>query len=220
MEVTQRLAVEEELGAEQIPNVLNGLEATILQGTRVTDGRLGKALVFDGQDDRANIADCPELVFTESMTIQCWLRIDSFPDPEMQHGTIVMRSDNRGGKDPYFLQTLPSGEIEFGVCSVERGASIVAKAPENEFMHVAATLDDATSLMRLYINGQQVAERRTDIRPFANLLEFREPGVGVGNHFGSRDMYNFPLHGLIEQLSITDSARNRGGSKTNRGRRS
>ena len=206
LEIADLKARQEALGAKQIPNVLNGLEATILNGTRVIQGRLGQALAFDGHDDRANIPDLPELAFTGSLTIQCCLKIDSFPLPKDGHGVIVMRSDNRSGRDPYFLSTLPSGVIEFGVHGIEGGASIVAQVEQGKFLHVAATLDDATGFMRLYINGEQVAKRQTTFRPFAKLLEFREPGVGVGNHFSSKEMYNFPFHGIIEQLTIVDSA--------------
>ncbi|MCA9130039.1 MAG: tetratricopeptide repeat protein, partial [Planctomycetales bacterium] len=195
------------LGSYQVPSVLNGFEATVLNGTRVISGKFGPALAFDGEDDRADIEDHPELAFTESMTIHCWLRIDSFPEPETEHGTIVMRSDNRNGRDPYFLTTLPSGEIAFGVTSLDAGASISAKAPEKEFIHVAASLDDSSGFMRLYINGQPVSQIQTEVRPFADLMQGRDPGVGVGNHFGIRiHAYNFPFHGVIEQLTITDTA--------------
>ncbi len=204
--MTERLAEQDALGGKRIPNVLNGFEATLLHGTSITGGRFGQALLFDGQDDRANIEDRSELALTKSMTIQCWLRIDSFPKPEAGYGTIIMRSDNRGGRDPYFLRTLPSGEIEFGVTSLAGGASLSAQAPAMNSFHVAATLDDSTGDMRLYFNGQQVAQRLTEVRPFADLVVDREPGVGVGNHFGIHE-YNFPFHGVIEQLTIVDSTR-------------
>ena len=202
----ERLAKQEALGGKQVPNVLNGFEATLLNGTRIVEGRFGQALLFDGQDDRANIEDRPALAFTGSMTIQCWLRIDSFPEPEKGHGTIVMRSDHRGGRDPYFLNTLPSGEVEFGVNSLETRASVSAKAPVNKLIHVAATLDDSNGDMRLFVDGQQVVERQTNVRPFSDLRLDRQPGVGVGNHFGIMHGQNSPFHGVIEQLTIVDSA--------------
>ena len=77
------------------------------------------------------------------MTIHCWLRIDSFPNPAVDCGTIVMRSDNRSGKDPYFLKTLPNGVVEFGVTNLEGSTTIGAEAPTGVFFHVAATLDDS-----------------------------------------------------------------------------
>ncbi len=192
------------LGGKRVPSVLNGLDATLLNGTRIVEGKFGRALLFDGQDDRANIEDRPELAFTESMTIQCWLRIDSFPQPESGHGTIVMRSDHRGGRDPYYLITKPSGELEFGIDSLEERAAIAA-TPADEFIHVAATLDDSTGEMRLYFDGRQVAQLQTDVRPFADLKLDRQAGIGVGNHFGIRG-HNFPFHGVIERLTIVGSA--------------
>ena len=37
--------------------------------------------------------------------------------------------------------------------SLTEGATVAASMPEGEFVYVAATLDDATGEMRLFLNG-------------------------------------------------------------------
>ena len=59
----------------------------------------------------------------------------------------------------------------------------------------AATLDDATGLMSLYVNGALAAQTTTDVRPFANLDPTQEPGVGIGNS-NALDNYNVPFNGF------------------------
>ena len=68
-----------------------------------------------------------------------------------------------------------------------------------QFVHVAATLDDATGAMTLYENGAVVAQTTTTVRPFGALDPTQEPGVGIGNS-NALDNYNVPFNGLIDEL--------------------
>ena len=69
---------------------------------------------------------------------------------------------------------------------------------------VAATLDDATSLMSIYINGALSAQTTTDVRPFATLPSSGSPGVGIGNANGTST--NDPFNGQIDELSVYNRA--------------
>ena len=74
-----------------------------------------------------------------------------------------------------------------------------------QFVHVAATLDDATGAMTLYENGAVVAQTTTTVRPFGALDPTQEPGVGIGNS-NALDNYNVPFNGLIDELSVYNRA--------------
>ena len=118
-----------------------------------------------------------------------------------------MRADDRPGLDPYELVAVPGGLLRFAVASYTDRVAVEAPAPAGEFMHVAATLDDATGSMKLYKNGVCVAETTTAVRPFANLDPLSNPGVGIGNHGGLfQTPHHFPFHGLIDELKVYDQA--------------
>ena len=153
------------------------------------------------------MADRPSLALTESMTIEGWVRVDSFPSQSGQHGTILFRGDDRGGLDPYFLHVNPDGTIFFGISAGTSGAGLSAPMPSGEFVHVAATLDNATGQMNLYLNSVRVAHQITTARPFGDLDPGSNPGLGIGNHGGyPTTPHNFPFHGLIDELKVYDQA--------------
>ena len=183
-------------------------DATFYNGTTYTAGQVGQAFRFDGNNDRAIIADDPSLALTGSLSIEAWVKVDGY-SPE--HGIILFRGDDRGGLDPYFLTVNSSGQLHFGISgggTDGAGVSTQTPMPLGEFVHVAATLDDATGAMRLYINSLQVAATTTTVRPFENLDPTQNPGVGIGNHGGdpASSPHNFPFDGVIDEVKLYDSA--------------
>jgi hypothetical protein len=169
---------------------------------------VGQAFSFDGSNDRAQAADSPSLAVTGSMTIEGWLRVDAFPaGAPADHGEILFRGDDRGGLDPYSLSVEPNGNLLFQVSGLSGGVGVQAPVPTGQFVHVAATLDDATGAMRLYVNGELAASMTTTVRPFADLDPASNPSVGIGNHGGyPTSPHNFPFDGLIDELSIYNRA--------------
>ena len=121
-------------------------------------------------------------------------------------GSIMFRGDDRGGLDPYSLDLLPDGRLRFEVSGgTNNTADVYAAVPIGQFVHVAATLDDATGLMTLYENGAVAAQTTTSVRPFATLDPTQEPGVGIGNS-NALDNYNVPFNGLIDELTVYNRA--------------
>ncbi|MGI9471520.1 MAG: Calx-beta domain-containing protein, partial [Rubripirellula sp.] len=181
-------------------------DGALVSGATYATGVIGQAFSFDGVDDRVQIEDDPSLQLTQSMTIEGWVRVDSFPTSG--HGLVLFRGDDRGGLDPYHLTTTPSGQIQFMVSNLTQGAtSLNAAMPQGELVYVAGTLEDATGEMSLYLNGERVAQKTTSIRSFGALDPESNPGIGIGNHGGYPSTpHNFPFHGLIDELKIHDVA--------------
>ncbi|MDV6029899.1 MAG: hypothetical protein F9B45_07285 [Phycisphaera sp. RhM] len=178
-------------------------DGTLASGASYTPGVFGQAFLFDGVDDRVLVEDSSSLRLTRSMTIEAWVRVDSFPTSG--HGLVMFRGDDRGGLDPYQITTTPNGTVQFQISSLTGGMSLSAAMPQGEFVHVAGTLDDATGQMSLYLNGVPVAQTITSERPFGALDPSRNPGIGIGNHGGfPTTPHNFPLHGAIDELKIHD----------------
>jgi hypothetical protein len=182
-------------------DAVGGNDAILVSGAAYQPGRVGQAFSFDGVDDRAVVADAPNLALTQSLTIEGWVRVDEFPT--QGHGFIIARGDDRGGLDPYVLSVIPNDEIRFSISSLTSSQSITGRMGSGQFVHIAATLDNATGLMRLYTDGVLIAESTTDVRPFAMLDPASNPGIGIGNHGGFPGTpHNFPFHGLIDELRI------------------
>jgi hypothetical protein len=180
-----------------------GLNNATLTNVTYATGEVGKAFSFNGSNSRAELADSSSLAFTASFTIEGWIKVNGLPTSG-SHGEILFRGDDRGGLDPYSLSVEPNGNLSFQVTpAVGNGSVLQTPISTGQWMHVAATLDDATGLMSLYVNGVLAAQTTTDVRPFANLDPTQNPGVGIGNGNGTS---NYPFNGLIDELSVYNRA--------------
>ncbi|WP_165067747.1 Calx-beta domain-containing protein [Paludisphaera rhizosphaerae] len=176
--------------------------ASLISGATYAAGKVGKAFSLDGVNDRVQLADSDSLKLTGSMSIEGWIKVDTFPTSG--HGEIFFRGDDRGGLDPYSLSVEPDGTLCFLVTNASN-AGVTLKSPIalGQFIHVAATLDDATGSMKLYMNGSLAAQMTTTIRPFRDLDPASNPSIGIGNHGGYPSTpHNFPFDGLIDELSV------------------
>jgi glucose/arabinose dehydrogenase len=177
-----------------------GLNNATLSNVTYTTGEVGKAFSFNGSNGWAALGDPSSLAFTASMTIEGWIKVNGLPT-SYNFGSIMFRGDDRGGLDPYSLDLLPDGRLRFEVCGTTGTADVYAPVATGQFVHVAATLDDATGTMALYENGAVVAQITTPFRPFGALDPTQEPGVGIGNS-NALDNYDVPFNGLIDELSV------------------
>src|SRR5262249_32208005 len=142
-------------------------------------GKFGQAFHFAGGTQVVTIPDAENLKITASLTIESWLNIDAFPQPG-RLGIIFFRGDDRPGFDPYYLTTTPNGTIQFQLDSGVQQVRLEPRVPAGHYIHVAATLDDATGKMSLFINGKQAATLITAVRPLGDLTG-PNPGIGLGN---------------------------------------
>jgi sugar lactone lactonase YvrE len=182
-----------------------GLNNASLTGVSYATGEVGQAFSFDGADDSANVADSSSLAFTQSFTIEGWIKVNGLPT-NSNFGSIMFRGDDRGGLDPYVLSVQPNGNLSFLVTpAVTNGSNIQTPIATGQWTHIAATLDDATGLMSLYVNGALAAQSTTDVRPFANLDPTQNPAVGIGNS-NDPTSYNVPFNGLIDELAVYNRA--------------
>jgi|GEM_PF-937738 len=173
-------------------------------GMSYSPGMVGQAFHFDGVDDRLMVPDAPNLRLTKSLTIEGWIYIESLPIK--LGGQILFRGDDRLGLDPYSLAILPDGNLQFHIGSLTSNVEITTPVPTGRFLHVAATLDSASGSMKLFKNGNIVAEATTVIRPFKDLDSNYYPGLGIGNTQGPRMQHNHPFHGLIDELAVYNRA--------------
>jgi hypothetical protein len=167
----------------------------------------GKALDFDGTDDRIYVPDDPKLQLTHSLTLEACLNLHSFKPASNGNSFIVWRGDTRGGMDPYNLVLDPTAqELRFWIEGTTPGDFEDLRTPFtwlNQPVHVAGVLNDATGFMGLYVNGQLKASTTTGTRPFGALDPSKKPGLGIGG-FWTPTGTAFYLDGVIDEVRISD----------------
>jgi sugar lactone lactonase YvrE len=178
--------------------------ATLFNGTTYAAGKVGQAFSFDGVNDRASVGDSASLKLTTSLTIEGWIRVNAFPSSGS--GEIFFRGDDT--RYPYFLSAESNGMLNFTIVPLTtNGSSLQTPLSLGQLTHVGATLDDATGLMSLYVNGVLAAQTTTDVRPYGDLNAASHPGIGIGNTGGYPGTpYNSPFNGLIDELSVYNRA--------------
>jgi hypothetical protein len=181
-----------------------GLNNATLSNVGYAAGEVSQAFSFNGLNGWAALGDPSSLAFTQSFTIEGWIKVNALPI-NYNFGSIMFRGDDRPGLDPYSLVVLPDGRLRFEVDGGHGAADLWAPIQVGQFVHVAATLDDATGAMTLYENGAVVAQTVTTIRPFGSLDPTQQPGVGIGNS-NALSNYDVPFNGLIDELSVYNRA--------------
>jgi hypothetical protein len=163
---------EETSGTTVVDASGNGRTGTITGATRTTAGQSGRALSFDGVDDRVSIPDAPSLDLTAGVTLEAWVNPTNVGGWRM----IVAKTTN-GTPNNYFL-ALDDGVPTFGFFNTGwREHTGGAALPLNTWTHVAATFSDAANQVRLYVNGVEVLTSTETASLATNTAQLR---IGVG----------------------------------------
>ena len=128
----------------------NGYDGELIGDAAWTTGRIGGALVFDGNEDHVEITDSNELVITDQITVAAWIKVDAF---DKQWQAIVTKGDSswrlqrNAGKSG--LEFACSGLLIPG----NRWGSIYGAVDVNDgrWHHATGVYDGET--LSLYIDG-------------------------------------------------------------------
>ncbi len=179
---------------------VTGSNGGTVVGATFVAGRVGQAFNFNGTGQKITLPDNDALKLTNSLTIEGWI----FP---RANGFILFRGDSRPGLDPYVLTIELTHELQLIVCNDSGGVLAFrtpGAVPMNQWLHVAATLDDATGDARLFVNGALAAQTNTTLRPFRDLDAAYGAGVAIGGHSGAYNYFSFD--GMIDELSVYNRA--------------
>ena len=162
-------------------------------------GPFGQA--FSIGDGGIFVPDSPDFQLTHSLTIGLWIK----PTPDSW--VVFFRGDARPGLDPYAISMDRDhpGNIGLQITDASDNTKFLS-APIvgwNVWQQVTATLDDASGDMRVYVNGNLMAEDTTAIRPFGELDPDWLPGVAIGN---ATPPYDFPLQGGLDEVVLYSRA--------------
>jgi PKD repeat protein len=174
----------------------NNNKGTLTSGvTWTTQGKFGKALVFNGFSGRVDIIDAPSLRLTTAMTLEAWVNPTTV--------SSAWRDVVYKGNDNYYLMATSSqSSVPAGRVGANRayGTSPLAT---NTWTHLAVTYDHAT--LRLYVNGVQVSSvaYTGNITTSANPLQI-----------GGDSIYGQYFQGLIDEVRVYNRALSQAEIKT------
>jgi hypothetical protein len=182
----------------------------VAQNIAYTNGKVGQAFLFFGisswPHSQISVPDQPMFELTNSLSIEGWINP---ADTGGTSGMILWRGDCRGGYDPYFLQMNEDNTLGFYIEDGTGGPAAAVMTPvplaNNQWCHVAATLDGTTGTMSLYTNGVLAAQTVTTLRPFGALDPSLEPTIGIGN-VGTICWDYVPFNGAIDEISLYSRA--------------
>ncbi len=152
----------------------------ILGDPNHVDGYNGRALAFDGVNDRVEV---PQVVSTD-LTLMAWIKADA-PGPAgttARDGSSLLWSDHAGGGDHFTVAVLGT-KLAFetgpgGNPNTTSNRDIVT----GEWVHVAVTREESSRQVQLFINGTLDA---------------------TGNHAGDNNVGSNPL--IVIGANVLDS---------------
>jgi len=159
-----------------------------ISGATWVDGKIGKALNFDGVDDYVVINDSPSLDGMKALTIEAWVLSKKWDvGIVVKGGVYVLRGY---GKHAFYLW---SDGKESGYLTFEGGVTV------NQWTHLVATYDSSLSEgnMKLYKDGVLVGTRN-----FTGTLANNGEPLYISRAFGSASYFQ----GLIDEVKIYSRA--------------
>lgn len=184
--------------ADTSPYAANG---TVSGATRIAAGKKGRALDFDGVDDRVVVPHASQFAMTGPFTLSAWVK----PDKVDGWRTVLLKpTDNSwqswalyAAADPYLGSGTGGEPIGFVGGEGARGPS---KLPTGTWSHLAFVYSQLGE--RLYVDGTLVAERT-----FATPPSFYYgTGVNAAVQIGGSSIWGEWFDGAIDEVRIFDRA--------------
>jgi hypothetical protein len=165
---------------------------TITGATRVTDGRFGKALSFDGTNDQVTVAPTTALNLSSGMTLEAWVK----PTALGSWRSVIFKENT--GSLAYALFASTTAQVPTGTVfsNAEYSAPAAGGLPLATWTHISMTWDGTT--LKTYVDGAEVASQAAPAPLITSTGQLRIGGENVRNGWfnGSIDevrIYGRPL---------------------------
>jgi hypothetical protein len=152
------------------------------------EGKIGKALYFNGRDSYLKISNSPSLSLTNAITIEAWVKCGDSPSGSYRtiirkEGAYALRFDDQGNLEALIWQygrPQSSGVIP----------STIAWIP-NKWVHWIFTFDG--KYMRIYKDGDMIIERF-----LTGKIDISNADLGIGASGDGK----YPFLGCIDEIYI------------------
>ncbi|MBQ4839727.1 LamG domain-containing protein [Pseudoalteromonas luteoviolacea] len=147
---------------------------------RVLERDVASSVVFDGQDDYAELVSDKNVDFGGSFTIEAWVKVD-----KVTHFARLLDFFNQTGSDNIIFATsiAKTGKPRFSI--YRDGHETVVDSPRaisiGHWTHLAATFERDTKTANLYINGALVATNNNMNIPSSQMRRHRYIGRSAWN---------------------------------------
>ena len=174
----------------------NGNDGNLTSGpVRITNGKLGGALQFDGSDDTVTIADSSLLDITSEITVSTWVNVAS----QNSYKKIVVK----GNSDDltYYLSQGPSNDgasTYLGIRNASNQSAIASTLdhlPIGTWVHLVGTYNGST--IRLYWNGTEI-----DNTSHTGLIRTNDQKLSIGAYSNGSEYFS----GSIDDVRIYNRA--------------
>ena len=145
---------EEASGARVADLSGKGHTGVIFGAARVTSGKFGSALSFDGIRNWVTVASSPSLNLTTGLTLEAWVNPSSSSSAWRD---VIMKEQPAEAIYDLYADTgagQPGGGVFMSAENIVSGGTAL---PANTWTHLATTYDGTNQI--LYVNGVQVASR-------------------------------------------------------------
>ena len=180
-------------------NANTGILHDMDENSRV-DGKFGKALKFNGQNQHISVKDSPKLSFgAKSFSISLWVKTKANTIGMMiVNGTSGPGMDDGCGKR-YSLRYHGNGIVTFVtddniIKSLVNSGNISIN--DGKWRHIAAVRDRNTNMLELYIDGEQCSSNNDD------TVNIDSPGEPL--YIGMDSVTGVPCYvdGLLDDVRI------------------
>ncbi|MHC5073824.1 MAG: LamG domain-containing protein, partial [Planctomycetota bacterium] len=163
-----------------------------INGAVRTAGRLGNALSFDGTDDNINVPDSQSLDITDVVTMEAWVKIDTYPT----EWNLVLFKGNYNTNRNYGMWVRNTGDILVSYLSGDWYSFYPAGQgfTTGVWHHLVGIIDTTNNYRAIYIDGELKAEDDVTIIP---SLTVNDNPLYMGSVSG-----NFPFDGIIDEVSV------------------
>ncbi|MCI0334617.1 MAG: LamG domain-containing protein [Planctomycetes bacterium] len=140
-----------------------GNNGTLIGGTW-TSGRIDGGLQLNGTSNYVNVPHAPSLSLTSQITVAAWVNAGALNDWQ-----TVIQKGTSGGIGNYYFGTYYD-EVDFSLYDggwfdfITTGVNLQT----GTWYHLAATFDNATDEVHLYVDGVEVLSTTTTASPQAN----------------------------------------------------
>ena len=147
--------LDEASGSSTAVDSVGGHDGTLINGPVWSAGQIDGALNFDGNNDTIGVPHADTLSLTDTMTFIAWVNASSYG---ANYQTIIAKDGGTGPNSNYWFGTWQN-DLAFGFFSggtfremFTSGLNLQA----GTWYQLAASFDNATDEVRLYVDGTQV----------------------------------------------------------------
>ncbi|MCU7870564.1 MAG: DNRLRE domain-containing protein [Candidatus Thiodiazotropha sp. (ex Lucinoma borealis)] len=171
-----------------------GHDGTLNNGPVWTAGQIGGALDFDGNNDAIRVPHADSLSLTDTMTFIAWVNASSYGS---SYQTIISKDDGVSPGSNFWFGTWQQ-ELVFGFFAngsfrevFPTGLNLQA----GTWYQLAASFDNATNTVRLYVDGAEVHSGAIAFSPSALTADVAIGRSPIGEYW----------RGLLDDVRIYDS---------------